>query len=338
MTGKINPSYDTQRSLLGKVLPLDTPFRVTLDSSEVCNFKCNYCFRSGKPEKSWGYALKNQLMSFDIFRTAVNQLKEFPSMPRVIALSGSGEPLCNPNIPQMVRYIKEQGFLSKIEIHTNASLLTEKNVKEIAECGINKMVISLQGLDSESYFKTCGAKLDFEYFYRQLSALYQYKGKDTKINIKIVDAAFKNPDEEKKFYQLFMPIADSVFVEKVIALWQEQLTYDEKSNTVSNKFGLDLGEVNRCPIVFTNITISPEGDIWPCCVIHPPFSLGNVKNTRLVDAWCSSERKELLRNNLLRGHLCHARCENCYFPKGYVKTKEDIIDPYYQEILSRLDK
>ena len=101
MREKIHPSYDTQRSVLGKVLPLDTPFRVTIDSSEVCNFKCNYCFRYGQPLGNWGYAQKNQIMSWDIFERAVQQLKKFPSEPRVIALSGSGEPLCNKNIPKM---------------------------------------------------------------------------------------------------------------------------------------------------------------------------------------------------------------------------------------------
>lgn len=336
MIKNINPSYDTKRSILGKVLPINTPFRVTLDSSEICNFKCNYCFRSGEKSEAWGYALKNQLMTLDTFKVAVQQLKEFPTEPKVIALSGSGEPLCNKSIPQMVKYIREQGFKCKTEVHTNAALLTESNVKDIAECGINKIVISLQGLDAESYFKVCGAKIDYDYFYNRLKELYKYKSQETTINIKIVQEAFRNEDDEQRFYEMFAPIADNVFVENVIALWQEQMTYDETSNTESNKFGVNLGSINRCPIVFTNLTISPEGDIWPCCVINPPFSLGNLKNTTLLKAWQSDERKKLLESNLLYGNKCHKRCETCYFPKGYVKTKEDIIDPYYQEILGRL--
>ena len=336
MVKNINPSYDTKRSVLGKILPIDTPFRVTLDSSEVCNFKCNYCFRSGQKGESWGYALKNQLMSWETFKLAVQQLKEFPSEPRVIALSGSGEPLCNSLISKMAKYIKEQGFTCKTEMHTNAALLTEENVKEIAECGINKIVISLQGIDEERYYNVCGAKINFEYFYNRLADLYRYKSEDTIINIKIVQEAFKSPHDETRFYELFSPIADNVFVEKVIALWQDQLEYDETSNTESNKFGAKLGDVNRCPILFTNLTISPDGDIWPCCVIRPPFSLGNVNNVSLYDAWNSNERKVLLRANLLKGNMCNERCENCFFPKGYVKTKEDIIDPYYEEILTRL--
>lgn len=335
MREKIHPSYDTQRSVLGKVLPLDTPFRVTIDSSEVCNFKCNYCFRYGQPSGNWGYAQKNQIMSWDIFERAVQQLKKFPSEPRVIALSGSGEPLCNKNIPKMAKYIKDVGFQCKTEIHTNAALLNETNVKAIAECGLNKIVISLQGLSSLSYEKVANAKINFEYFYQQLSNLYKYKSSETVINIKIVEDAFED-NEKEEFYELFAPIADNVFVEKVIALWQQQRTYDGDANTQSNKFGIDLGEISRCPITFTNLTISPDGNIWPCCVIDPPFCLGNVNETKLLDAWNSEQRRKFLKRNLIEGHNCHEKCQNCYFPKGYVKTEEDIIDPYCTEILQRI--
>lgn len=336
MSEKIKPSFDPQRSILGEILPLETPFRVTLDTSEICNFKCNYCFRSEKPDKSWGYALKNEKMSMEIFETAVEQLLEFPSSPKVIALSGSGEPLYNKHIPEMAILLKSKKFSSKIEIHTNASLLTVNNVEKIAQCGIDKIVISLQGLTSEAYQKTCGVPLDFERFYQNLSYLYLHKSANTDINIKIIDKALFDAEDEKRFYELFESIADSIFIEKAVALWQDQISYDADSNKTSNKFGRNLGEIHCCPIVFTNLTVSPDGNIWPCCVINPPFCLGNIQNTTLLQAWNSSERKEFMRRNLLHGHDCHKQCKNCYFPKGYVKTEQDIIDPYREKILKKL--
>lgn len=336
MLEKIKPSFDPHRSVLGKILPLNTPFRLTFDTSEICNFKCTYCFRSEKPDKSWGYALNNEKMSMDIFQAAVEQLLEFPEAPRVIALSGNGEPLCNRHIPEMVAFLKAKKLSSKLEIHTNASLLTSDNIEKFAQCGIDKIVISLQGLTDEAYQKTCGVKLDFDQFYQMLSALYQHKSKNTSINIKIIDKALYDTEDEKRFYSLFEQIADGVFIEKAVALWQDQISYDMDSNSATNKFGRDLGKIECCPIIFTNMTISPDGNIWPCCVINPPFCLGNVRNTTLLKAWNSMERKELMCQNLLYGHDCHEQCKNCYFPKGYVKTEQDIIDPYRQKILERL--
>ena len=94
MSGKIKPSYDSNRCQLGKCTPLDTPFRLTLDTSEVCNFKCINCFRCEAPSPSWGYAAQNNLMELETFEIAVQQILQFPSKPKVVALSGSGEPLC----------------------------------------------------------------------------------------------------------------------------------------------------------------------------------------------------------------------------------------------------
>ena len=337
MVNKVHPSYDTKRIVLGKALPLEAPFRVTIDSSEVCNFRCNYCFRSEPVSSNWGYAQKNQIMEWDTFTRIVEQLKEFPTEPKVIALSGSGEPLCNKKIPQMAHYIKEIGFHAKTEMHTNAALLTEDNVKNIAQSGIDKIVISLQGLSKEDYKKVCRTSIDFDAFYKRLEELYKYKSSNTVINIKIVREAFERPEQEEIFYKLFSPIADNVFVENVIALWQQQKKYDDAANVESNKFGANLGDINRCPILFTNLTISPEGNIWPCCVIDPPFCLGNVNQISLLQAWNSQQRREFMKKNLLEGHMCHEKCSICYFPKGYVKTEEDIIDPYYLEILDRLE-
>ncbi|WP_033422391.1 radical SAM/SPASM domain-containing protein [Desulfitobacterium sp. PCE1] len=331
------PSFDVNRSCLGEILPLNTPFRLILDSSEACNFKCTYCFRSVSPSETWGYAVDNGIMSMETFGRAVQQILKFPEAPRVISLSGMGEPLCNKNIPLMAKRLKELGITSKIEIHTNASLLTQESAKVIASCGIDKVVVSLQGLDAEAYKKVCAFNLNFDTFYKNLEILYKNKTNNLEVNIKIVDEALRDAKEEEKFYAMFSPIADKTFIENTIALWQEQIVYDETSNNKSNKFGEDFGEIICCPITFLNLTISPGGDIYPCCVIDPPFSLGNVKDTELTEAWNSSRRKDFLRSTLINGRKSHKRCETCYFPKGYVKTEADIIDGYRQNILERID-
>ena len=76
--GKRKPSYDTNRQVLGEIYPLDTPFNVILDVSEACNFKCNYCFRFEQNKECWGYAKDKQIMSWELFVKAVEQIKVFP--------------------------------------------------------------------------------------------------------------------------------------------------------------------------------------------------------------------------------------------------------------------
>ena len=41
----VEKSFNQKRNVLGKVLPLSTPYTVLIDISDMCNLRCNYCFR-----------------------------------------------------------------------------------------------------------------------------------------------------------------------------------------------------------------------------------------------------------------------------------------------------
>jgi radical SAM protein with 4Fe4S-binding SPASM domain len=193
----------------------------------------------------------------------------------------------------------------------------------------------LQGLDAQSYKKTCGVAIDFERFYKNLKLLYEYKNDNTNIYIKIIDTALNTGAEEQRFYEMFSPIADSVFVEKEVATWNQ--LDDNHSQNLGNKFGDSFGAVKYCVKLFYTLVVAPDGTILPCPQIPPPFSLGNIKETTLRDAWESEERTAFLRMHLQNGIAGHPRCKNCFFPSSSIIVKEDIIDPSAGEILKRLD-
>lgn len=332
----IKASFNKTRLCLGKVLPLDTPLSVILDISEQCNFKCNYCFRSKRKDETWGYAAKNNLMSMELFQQAVKQMSAFPQKIKVISLSGHGEPLCHPDIVSMVRHLKEADITERIEMHTNASLLTEETAQEIAQAGFDRIVVSLQGLSAAAYERVCGAKLDWDHFFRCLQILYESKGEVLKVHIKVSEAALSVENraaEEEEFYFLLGPIADTISVEKVTPLWKN-LKF-ESSETV-NKYGQDIGTVECCPILFYKIWVAPDGEIYPCTGLPAPMSLGNIQNTTLSEAWNGQKRREFLAAHLLQVRGGCAACADCFVPVNTVTMEQDKIDPYKKEILERL--
>lgn len=330
----IIPSFDSNRVQLGKVLPLDTPFTVILDSSEACNFRCSYCFRSENDKKAWGYAADNQLMSWEIFEKAVSQIWQFPQNVKQISLSHHGEPLVNRNLPKMVQYIKEQGFDGKVSIHTNGSLLTSEYAEELAEANIDKIVISLQGLDSDAYKRVCEATVDFEELHQNLSYFFQIK-KDTQINIKIVDAALKR-GEEDKFYQLFSGIADRVFIETVAPIWKEKDFTDlqREDQLVFNKFGKGFSPQKICPVIFHTLVVLPNGDVYPCTQLLSTEKLGNIQDKTLVEMWNSEERRKLLKRQC---QFCAPEiCTDCGIRQNSIFSEEDMLDDYSADILKKL--
>lgn len=332
----VKPSYNTKREVLGEKLPLDTPFSVILDPSERCNFKCSYCFRSGQKSKSWGFAASGALMSTEIFECAAQQLKEFPQKIKLVSLTGQGEPLCNPDIADMVRYLKELDVAERIDMHTNASLLTEENAIHIARAGFTCIVVSLQGLNASEYEHTCKAKIDFQRFYNNLKILYENKSKGLKIHIKIEDVALDKDNMEKskqRFYELFGSIADSIFVENAVPLWNR---LGINSDAITNKFGDTVGNVDYCPLLFYKMLVAPDGEIYPCTNLPSPMSLGNISNITLREAWSSRKRLDFLKEHLRLTRHKHEPCEGCFVPVNTVTSREDIIDPYKDSILKRL--
>ena len=140
MITNIEASYRRDRLCLGKELPLDMPLSLIIDISEKCNFRCSYCFRAKERDESWDYAAKNNLMPADSFREIIRQLSAFPGKIKSISLSGHGEPLCNPDIIDMVHALCAANVTERIEMHTNASLLTAKTAEEIAKAGLEREI------------------------------------------------------------------------------------------------------------------------------------------------------------------------------------------------------
>lgn len=331
MQNKIQPSYDSNRQILGKVFPLSTPFNVIIDTSEVCQFRCDYCFRSDNDKRKWGYAKSNQLMSWDLFCHVIAQIKLFPEEVKQISLSNHGEPLCNRKLPDMVRYIKEEGIGSRVSIHTNAALLDEKYAKELADSRIDKIVVSVQGLSAQKYKEVCGIELNFEEFYHNLQILYKNKT-TTQINIKIANTAL-DEGEKELFYDRFSAIADRVFVEQVVPIWKDvELKADRQK--AMNKYGEMFEKQECCPLIFHTLVVSPEGDVYPCTQLLTPYVLGSVKDSTLVELWNSKLRRDLLIRQ------CEGTtpdiCKNCYIGQNSIYAKEDMIDAYREEILQRI--
>lgn len=331
-SGKIMPSFDSKRQRLGDIYPLDTPFNVIVDISEVCNFKCKYCFRAEENKAVWGYAKDNGLMAWDTFTKAVESIKAFPEGVKQISLSCHGEPLCNRKLPDMVKFIKDQGIKSKVSIHTNASLLNRKYIDELIDSGIDKIVISLQGLSSKEYERVCGYAIEYSNFYENLQYLFSVK-KNTQIYIKIMDLALGDGEEEI-FYNRFLPIADRAFVERAVPIWEGvDFTQDD---IIYNKYGQKFPQQMCCPLIFHTIVISPTGDVYPCTQLLMPEVLGNIHNKSLVDLWNGEKRNNLLIRQCKNENS--EICKDCYILQNSIFSEEDMIDSHKNEILNRLLK
>jgi MoaA/NifB/PqqE/SkfB family radical SAM enzyme len=334
MKAKIQPAYDANRVRLGEVLPLDTPFRMTVSPTHFCNMKCFFCTHSLKREDVEKTGFKYRHMSYDEFKMLGDQLREFMNPLKLMVFSGMGEPLLNKDLPAMIAYVKEHTIAEKVEMYSNATVLTPELARQLVVAGLDKYLISIEGMDAEAYKNGCKYKIDYEKNVRNIEYFYQRRNQ-CKIYIKIIDACLKDGDEGK-FYDTYGDICDEIYVEHLSDC--QPLTRDcggavDKQRTMYNE---DAVQSRVCPLLFYTIYADADCNIYPCVTLGLPihFSIGNFRSQSLMDMWRSEKLKELRKLHLQGLKNANEVCNSC----GNMLSmyhKDDDLDSYAGELLKR---
>lgn len=314
-------SHYGERSLLADVIPLDAPYSLICETSQVCNIKCNYCMQSFIKRDH------RQIMSLSTFGELCEQIGEFGKIKKV-NLAGWGEPLVNKELPNMVQHLSQMNIVENIDIVTNGLLLTRILSEKLISAGTDYIRISLQGMTSEKYEEICGKKIDFQDFVDNIRFLYENKG-DCQIYVKICDIAL-SPGEEELFYKTFEDITDRMLIETIRPMFQEN---KQDGRTVS-KFGIDHPPVMVCPTPFYMLDILATGEITACCSYYRPNCLGTIYNASLKNVW-NGEEMQKLRMMLLDGNRQEQSeypvCKNCLMADA-ILTPGDFLDDRADEI------
>ena len=102
-----------------------------------CNLTCKHCYSISADTN-----FKGELSTEEVF-TVMDDLKAF-GVP-VLILSG-GEPLLRDDIFEISHRAKDMGFY--VGLSTNGTLITEENIKQIADVNYNYVGISIDGVEA----------------------------------------------------------------------------------------------------------------------------------------------------------------------------------------------
>ena len=334
LQNKIMPLAGLDRVPLKDVLPLETPFSAYIFPTNHCNFRCSYCAHSlGNRGFEAQYGFPAETMSMDTYRRAIDQLAEFPSRLKTLSLTGQGEPLLHPQLPEMVAYAKAKQVAGRIEFMSNGALLRPAVSQALVDAGLDGIRISLQGLSAEKYAQVCGVTVDFEGFVEQIAWLYAHK-KQCEVFVKILDVALEDGEEER-FYELFAPIADRVYVEQCRPVYSG-VAATKGISAQSDRYGRPHRHRQVCPLCFFMLGIFPNGDVYPCETIYRPEYLGNVQEDRLVELWNSEKLRRFWRMQLEGRRDENPRCAQCCAPDD-VSHPEDELDGAAEILLERFE-
>jgi len=325
-----------KRVKLAEVLPLKTPFVIQIFPVYACNFKCKYCiFSVGKDKR--GFISDRTVMDPDLYKKCVDGMLKFPEKIKLIRFVGIGEPLLHKDIVGMIRYTVSKHVAAKVELLTNASLLTHEVSDALLNSGLSRLVVSLQGTSKQIYEEVCGAKIDFEGFIDNLRYFYEHK-KGTEMYLKIVDTALKDEEDKKRFFELFGGICDTIAVEHTVPIHSgiDYTNILEKNRKKVTQFGLPVEELDVCSQPFFTMQINPDGKVVPCYSFEYPGIMGDFNKEDICEIWNGRKFTEFRRNMLEGMKNAGETCKNCNisrfrsFPEDSLNKDRERLKRFYK--------
>lgn len=124
--------------------------KLYIEPTTACNLNCRTCIRNAwqDPEAH---------MAMETFGSLMEQTRAFPKLQRVV-LSGLGEPLTHPHLLDMIQMIREHGLA--VTLGTNGLLMERAMSRELVKLGVDRLVVSLDGVRPETYAGVRGAMLE----------------------------------------------------------------------------------------------------------------------------------------------------------------------------------
>lgn len=316
---------------LGERIPLDTPFAVFMDVCSACNFRCGFCAPQNNRDNLY-FSLGS--MSFEMAQKIVDDLKTFPQKIKILRLCNLGEPLLNREIPQIIKYIKDNDVTEKIEVVTNGTLLTHELSDALIASGLDMIRFSVEALTSQEYKKITGVEINIDELISNIRYFYEHK-QGIMMYIKIANISVSTPEKKELFYQLFGDICDKIFIENITPGWPEYENEIIPSVMEKTMYGDKISKTKLCSHMFYTMVIDKNGIVSLCeADWNKKLKIGNISENSLFDIWHSDIAKKHWINMLTNGRAGGIVCKNC---KNCDYSPSDNIDSYADEILSRME-
>lgn len=332
MKAKEGHRYYEKRTRLETVIPLKTPFIIFLDPSSACNLRCQFCPCGRAHDDLWTEEKKRSVgfLPMDLFRKIVDDCADFPDKIKVLRLYKEGEPLLNPHFAEMVAYAKQSGHFLGVDTTSNGTLLQPKLNRDIVKAGLDRINISIEGLNSKEYEEVSGVQLDFDELCNNIRDLYEHKGQ-CHIFIKTIVDYYEGSATDarrQKFYDLFGDICDEISFEYTSPCWPG---FGQEGLGEKGIYGNKIERHLICPRIFYILTINSDGTASECHVDwNRQLVIGDARKETVTELW---KKLDVHRIAHLKGNRDKMPgCSVCLEPDA---AAMDNIDSYREELLRK---
>lgn len=332
MKAQFKPRINLEgRTPLQEVIPLSTPFVVFVDPASACNFLCPFC-PTGHRDMIDETGRFQGVMKLPLFKKIIDDLHEFEKPIKVLRMYKDGEPFLNKNLASMIAYAKLSGTVEYIDTTTNGSLMTPERLGPVLEAGLDKINISVDGMNREQYRKFTGFDFDFGKFVEHVKWLDANKG-NCEVVIKIPGDLI-NDIQRQEFLDTFGDYCDRIFIENFAPCWPE---FDVEAHTgikiTQGIYQQPIKPTDTCPYIFYSVSINADGLVSSCFLDWGrKLLIGDMNQQTLREVWHSNKMNALRRQHLEGRRGENPVCSNC----GQLShCLPDNIDLYRDDLLPR---
>ncbi len=327
------------RSPLSDILPLKMPLSINIEPTNLCNFKCYHCVQSfSQYEQFAGYKGN---MDMDLYKKIVSDIKSMGKL-KCLRLFDEGEPLLNRNLPEMIELASQSNIADRIEIYTNAVLLTEEMSKKLIYSGLTHLRISIYSVNQRMNSQITGTDFDVKDIYNNIVNFKKIRNelnkKEPFLYIKTIDSL--NNIETEAFLNTYKDIADEIAVEP-LTNWNgyegNKITKNSFENNCDDWNFAVIDKKEVCPYPFFTLAVKSGGDVVLCCVDWNNATIvGNLKEQSLSEIWQGEKLREMRLMHLQRRRHENPSCKYCTMPDVLPKTDniDNVPEEKFDEILN----
>jgi len=294
-------------SVTGRTDISGMPPSISTELTNNCNLHCPHCSSgSGLMERPRGF------MEIELFKKIMTELSAYLYS---INLYFQGEPMMHPSFFAILEHCN----VPNIVVSTNGHFLKGENAEKVVKSRLNKLIISLDGLDQETYsaYRMSGNMNSVIEGLRNVTQAKKRFGSKLKIEIQFLVNSFNEQQiplikKLAKSFNVSLRLKSMQIINNSdIAAWMPVQKKFRRYKITDDGYVIKSSLPDRCARLWFNPVITWDGKVVPCCFDkNAEYVMGDLNSDTFRDIW-NGPKYRIFRKSILTGRYMIEMCRNC---------------------------